>query len=161
MAIESLSLYKWNCSSTKWIGAAPVYDSGSSLWYNDVTSSIPFAEVICKPFKRKHSEQLKLVSSFDWFDLTKLDGIENEILDILCDPFLLRAIELWYLNIPQFHSSEFMFFVKRFFRISSSFLKSQHLLTRFLDLSGVRVTKLYSLFAFFLMLSAFSLHQSS
>ena len=83
-----------NPDTLEWIGAAPVYDSGSSLWYNDVTSSIPFAEVICKPFKRKHSEQLKLVSSFDWFNPTKLDGIEDEILDILCDPKVADYIEL-------------------------------------------------------------------
>ena len=49
----------------EWLGAAPIYDSGTSLWYDTPTKAIPHSDVESKPFKRKHGEQLKLVSSFD------------------------------------------------------------------------------------------------
>ena len=67
----------------EWLGAAPIYDSGTSLWYDTATASIANADVLCKPFKKKHSEQLKLVSSFDWLDISRLDSIEDEIIEIL------------------------------------------------------------------------------
>ena len=66
----------------EWLGAAPLFDNGTSLWYDKLTSQIPTAELICKPFKKTHGEQLGLVSSFSWLDLSKLEGIENEISEI-------------------------------------------------------------------------------
>ena len=33
----------------------------------------------CKPFKKTHTEQLKLVTSFDWIDFDKLSGAQDEI----------------------------------------------------------------------------------
>lgn len=69
----------------EWLGAAPIYDSGTSLWYDTPTKSIPHSDVESKPFKRKHGEQLKLVSSFDWLDISKLDGIEDDIMNIFAD----------------------------------------------------------------------------
>ena len=63
----------------EWLGAAPMYDNGSSLWYNKLNTQIPNGEIICKPFKKTHGEQLRLVSSFDQLDLSRLDGIEDEI----------------------------------------------------------------------------------
>ena len=36
-----------------------------------------------KPFKPVHSEQIKLVKSFSWLDLSKLDGFADECYDIL------------------------------------------------------------------------------
>ena len=38
-----------------------------------------------KPFRTKHTEQIKLVKDISWLDLDKLDGIENEYMDILSD----------------------------------------------------------------------------
>ena len=69
----------------EWLGAAPIYDSGTSLWYDTPTKAIPHSDVESKPFKRKHGEQLKLVSSFDWLDISKLDGIEDDIMNIFAD----------------------------------------------------------------------------
>lgn len=69
----------------EWLGAAPVYDSGTSLWYDTPTKAIPHSDVECKPFKRKHGEQLKFVSTFDWLDISKLDGIEDDILNLFAD----------------------------------------------------------------------------
>lgn len=77
----------------EWIGAAPVYDSGTSLWYDTPTKAIPHSDVECKPFKRKHGEQLKLVSSFDWLDISKLDGIEDDILNLFDDEKVNQYID--------------------------------------------------------------------
>ena len=37
----------------------------------------------CKPFKKTHHEQLKLVTSFGWIDFDRLRGVEQDIRDIL------------------------------------------------------------------------------
>ena len=75
-----------NAETLEWIGMAPIYDSGSSLGYD---KSVPLMmnarEVICKPFKKHHEEQLKLVSSFDWIDFAKLDDVPNMIVGVLSD----------------------------------------------------------------------------
>jgi len=73
-----------NAETLEWIGAAPVYDSGSSLWFSKPQALIsPTAKLICKPFKNDHDEQIKLVTSFDWLDLSALRGIEEEFREIL------------------------------------------------------------------------------
>ena len=36
-------------------------------------------EITCKPFKKHHEEQLKLVSSFNWLDLDKLNDVQTLI----------------------------------------------------------------------------------
>ena len=71
-----------NANTLEWLGAAPIFDSGTSLWYNKLTARIPASGIICKPFKKTHGEQLKLVSSLEWFESSKLDGIEDEILEV-------------------------------------------------------------------------------
>ncbi len=59
-------------------GFAPIYDTGSSLGYRTITPLIAEGfNPTCKPFKGIHSEQIHLVHSFDWLDLSKLDGIED------------------------------------------------------------------------------------
>ncbi|MCM1506062.1 MAG: HipA domain-containing protein, partial [Ruminococcus flavefaciens] len=72
-----------NADTLEWLGAAPVFDSGTSLWYDTQEKFIPYADIKCKPFKKTHDEQLRLVSDFSVFDFSKLDGIENEIIEIL------------------------------------------------------------------------------
>lgn len=76
----------------EWIGPAPLYDNGTSLWYDKQTSQLRTDEIICKPFKKTHGEQLKLVSSFDWLDLSKLDGIEDVINSLLSDNRILKYV---------------------------------------------------------------------
>ena len=69
-----------NPDTLEWLGPAPIYDSGSSLGYDKLTSQIRFGRnITCKPFKRTHSDQLRLVTSFDWLDLSKLDGMDQDI----------------------------------------------------------------------------------
>ena len=74
-----------DANTLEWLGAAPIFDSGTSLWYDRLTPRISSSSVNCKPFKKTHGEQLKLVSSLDWFDASKLDGIEDEILKVFSD----------------------------------------------------------------------------
>ena len=69
-----------NAETLEWVGMAPIYDSGSSLGYDKLPGQMKAdKDVGCKPFKNHHLEQLRLVQSFDWLDLTKLDDIEDVI----------------------------------------------------------------------------------
>lgn len=73
-----------NPETLEWVGMAPIYDSGSSLGYDKVSAQIRNGrEITCKPFKNHHEEQLKLVSSFDWIDFSKLLDIKHLILEVL------------------------------------------------------------------------------
>ena len=75
-----------NAETLEWIGMAPIYDSGSSLGYDKITPTMKNArEYTCKPFKKHHEEQLKLVSSFDWVDFAKLSDVQEIITSILSD----------------------------------------------------------------------------
>ena len=70
----------------KWIGMAPIYDSGSSLGYDQSAAMLrDGTEVVCKPFKKHHTEQLKLVSSFDWIDFKALVDAGKMVTGILSD----------------------------------------------------------------------------
>ena len=75
-----------NADTLEWIGMAPIYDSGSSLGYD---KTVPLMrdrdEITCKPFKKHHDEQLKLVSSFDWIDFSALSDVPEIITRILSD----------------------------------------------------------------------------
>lgn len=81
-----------NPDTLKWVGAAPIYDSGSSLGYCNPAENL-FNNLICKPFKKTHIEQLKLVTSFDWVEFDRLNGVEKEIFDFLCDEKTIMFID--------------------------------------------------------------------
>lgn len=69
-----------NAGTLEWLGFAPVYDSGSSLGYDKLPAQIRAGQdVVCKPFKKHHAEQLKLVSSFEWIDFERLSDVERLI----------------------------------------------------------------------------------
>lgn len=62
---------------------APIFDTGASLGFNWATEKIDLADTeLCKPFAPSHSEQIKLVSNWDWIDFEKLYNLEEEIWDI-------------------------------------------------------------------------------
>jgi hypothetical protein len=67
-----------NSETLKWIGAAPIYDSGTSLWLN--TSKIDH-NVESKPFRSLHREQIKLVQDLKWFDFNALKKIDKLIIE--------------------------------------------------------------------------------
>jgi hypothetical protein len=69
-----------NAETLEWLGFAPIFDSGTSLWYN--TQRVG-SDMECKPFRKSHAEQIKLVEDFSWFDMGALDGLEVEIAEIL------------------------------------------------------------------------------
>ena len=59
---------------------APIFDSGSSMGYDRMAARITNdKDTVCKPFKKQHEEQLKLVSSFDWIDFDALADIGDFI----------------------------------------------------------------------------------
>lgn len=72
-----------NVETLEWIGIAPIYDSGSSFGFDKLPRQMKSEKDIeCKPFKNDFLEQLQLVQSFDWLDLSKLDNIESIIRNI-------------------------------------------------------------------------------
>lgn len=73
-----------NADTLEWIGVAPIFDSGSSLGYDKLPGQILSGkDVECKPFKRRHEDQIKLVTSFDWIDFDALSDVDEEIREIL------------------------------------------------------------------------------
>ena len=72
-----------NAETLEWISFAPVYDSGTSLWYN--TQRVGSA-VESKPFRKNHDEQLKLVQNLSWFDYDALKGVDAD-----CDEIFARS----------------------------------------------------------------------
>ena len=74
-----------NAETLEWIQPAPLYDNGSSLWYNQSTAAIQNAKTIkSQPFFDTHEEQIKLVKGFSWLNFTDLNGIDDEFNDLLC-----------------------------------------------------------------------------
>jgi len=65
--------------SLEWLGAAPIFDNGTSLWHNAIKIGAPRK---CQPFAKTHEEQVKLVSDFSWFNPGALNGIEREVSSI-------------------------------------------------------------------------------
>lgn len=73
-----------NANTLDWLGFAPIYDSGNSLGYDKVTSQIKaYSNIICKPFKKSHADQIKLVSDFSWIDFERLSGVEEIIREVM------------------------------------------------------------------------------
>lgn len=81
-----------NADTLEWLGFAPIFDSGNSLYHGVPTENFSDHEIICKPFKKTHSEQLRLVTDFSWIDFAKLGDIENEIRKILSGEQVRRFI---------------------------------------------------------------------
>ena len=68
----------------EYLGAAPIYDSGTSLWFDKPAAMIrASAKVSCKPFKSTHERQLQLVQDFSWLDVSALLDIEEEFRKIV------------------------------------------------------------------------------
>lgn len=74
-----------NAGTLEYISAAPVYDNGTSMWFNTATKSIKAGarEIGSKPFKTNHADQIKLVTDFSWLDINKLKGVDEEFAEIL------------------------------------------------------------------------------
>lgn len=72
-----------NVETLEWIGPAPVYDSGTSLWHDKLTRAIdPFAEADTKPFYSNAFRQMELVSDFSWIPFEDLRCLKDDIREI-------------------------------------------------------------------------------
>lgn len=69
-----------NANTLECAGAAPIFDSGSSFGYDKLSAQIMSGKNIeCKPFKKTHTEQIRLVSDFSWINLSALTDIGDEM----------------------------------------------------------------------------------
>lgn len=69
--------------SLEWIGPAPVFDSGTSLWHDKLTRAInPVGEIETKPFYSNVSRQMELVSDFSWIPFEELRHLKDDIREI-------------------------------------------------------------------------------
>jgi hypothetical protein len=68
-----------NADTLEWVGFAPLFDCGTSLWHNSLDIG---GQRKCQPFHQSHEEQLKLIADLSWFDVDALKGFEREIADI-------------------------------------------------------------------------------
>jgi len=67
-------------NTLKFIGIAPIFDTGTALWFDQPTHMMgSIKRLDCKPFKNNHEDQLKLVKSFDWINLERLEGTLDDI----------------------------------------------------------------------------------
>jgi len=88
-----------NAETLEWIGMAPIYDSGSSLGYDKLPGQMKSEkDVGCKPFKNHHIEQLRLVQSFDWLDLSKLNDVDEVIRRVLSEDTDENYIDEYRIN---------------------------------------------------------------
>ena len=97
-----------NVKTLEFIGVAPIFDTGSALWFDQPTHMMGGVRKLeCKPFKKNHEEQLKLVDSFDWLNLDQLVGIEDEIRRLFEDALYIdeqrreRIIEILQIRIDK------------------------------------------------------------
>jgi len=72
-----------NVETLEWIGAAPVFDTGTSLWHNKLTKVInPFDEIESKPFYAKQLKQMELVTDFKWIPFEKLKNMTDDLYEV-------------------------------------------------------------------------------
>lgn len=76
----------------EYLGAAPIYDSGTSLWFDRPTGMIDAgASLTCKPFKSRHEDQIRLVTDFSWLDFSALRGMDEELRELVRDSLFVDA----------------------------------------------------------------------
>jgi hypothetical protein len=82
-----------NSDTLEWLGPVPVFDCGSSLWYQRVDGMIdPELDMESKPFRNYHSEQIKLVNNLDWFNRDSLYRCEEECEKILSESVYISKL---------------------------------------------------------------------
>ena len=72
-----------NVETLEWVGPAPIFDSGTSLWHDKLTRTInPLFEVETKPFYSNASRQMELVSDFGWIPFEELRHLKDDIREV-------------------------------------------------------------------------------
>lgn len=75
-----------DATTLEWIGFAPIFDNGGSLWFDYGTEDVgTIARLTCKPFKKDFEKQLGMVTSFDWLDSDRLDDIPSIVRTIMTE----------------------------------------------------------------------------
>lgn len=80
-----------NAETLEWIGIAPIFDCGNSMWHNDPINKIEIEDVDTpsRTFKKNHKEQIKLVKSFDWLNTECLKKIPDICMQVYSqNPFM-------------------------------------------------------------------------
>ncbi len=80
-----------DADTLEYLGAAPLYDNGTSLWFDKPLPMINAGgKPVCKPFKSSHEEQIRLVTDFSWIDFSALHGIDEEFCEITRDSIFIN-----------------------------------------------------------------------
>ena len=69
-------------NTLNFIGVAPIFDNGCSLWYDENDMNIG-EFFLTKPFEEYEKKQLGLVKKMDWLDVSKLEDFPGEVKNIL------------------------------------------------------------------------------
>ena len=71
-----------NAVTLEWISVAPLFDNGSSFWYNYAAVKEDY-QTKSQPFLDTHEEQIRLVKDFSWLNLKDLAGVDEEFNELL------------------------------------------------------------------------------
>jgi len=111
-----------NVETLEWIGAAPVFDTGTSLWHNKLTKIIsPFDEIESKPFHSKQLKQMELVTDFEWIPFETLKDVTGDLhevfkqseymdeqrIEVICNGVTERFKKLQEMAMEQKHQISF------------------------------------------------------
>jgi hypothetical protein len=73
-----------DADTLEWIGLAPVFDCGTSLWHDRPTAMVcPLGKSPSKTFLSSHDEQIRLTGDFGWHGMAVLEGTDEVFSDIL------------------------------------------------------------------------------
>lgn len=73
-----------NAETLKYVGMAPIYDNGNSMWFNVSTARIDLcADMEAMPWRNSQEKQIELVHSFEGIELDKLKGVPEEYNELL------------------------------------------------------------------------------
>ena len=71
-----------NVETLAYIGLAPIYDNGTSLWH-DVPDKLIGQSVTAQPFASSHEQQLRLIQNLRRFNFSALQNITAEVSGLL------------------------------------------------------------------------------
>jgi hypothetical protein len=73
-----------NANTLQYLGMAPIFDNGTSLWHNTLDNFInASADIESSTFCDKLAEQLELVTDFSWIDFGKLNNFAVDVESVL------------------------------------------------------------------------------
>ena len=57
------------------------------------TLRIEKLDIVCKPFKKSHADQIKLVSDFSWIDFEALADVPDMIMELFSDEGIIEFVD--------------------------------------------------------------------